>query len=261
MSGAATHSLATSVTLNGGLGFIGFTGLPSIMDRELRTACQIFTSSGTPVSTDPLPIGIGIIAISGHPQAWSSIFALHKPAVVWLSFGTADQFSEWTRAIRAASASTKIWIQLGSVSAALEAAAACNPDALVLQGVDAGGHGHKDGASVVTLVPEVADALQEHDFSSIALLAAGGIMDGRGIAAAIALGADGVVMGTRFLGAEECALEPNVRREVFAAVDGGQSTVGSRIWDEVWGQSSWPEAYDGRCLRNTISDDSLELLF
>ncbi|KAK0367683.1 2-nitropropane dioxygenase [Colletotrichum limetticola] len=199
MSGVARHKLATSVTLNGGLGFIGFTGVPNIMDLELRKARDIIASSTTSLPfNDMLPIGIGIIAIGAQPQAWSSVFSEHKPALAWLSFGTADQFAEWAQVIREVSPATKIWIQLGT---------------------------------------------------------AGGIIDGRGIAAACMLGADGVVMGTRFLGAEECELESDVQREVFAAADGGQATVRSRIWDELWGRNPWPEMYDGRCLRNTMSDD------
>src|SRR5437763_563577 len=77
------------------------------------------------------------------------------------------------------------------------------PDVLVMQGLDAGGHGWEKGAGVISLVPEAVDALEENGFAHIHVLAAGGIVDGRGVAAALALGAEGVVMGTRFLGALE----------------------------------------------------------
>ncbi|KEZ40757.1 Dioxygenase [Scedosporium apiospermum] len=166
-----------------------------------------------------------------------------------------ERFALWAQGIRKASPDTKVWIQVGSVSTALEAAKMCHPDALVLQGIDAGGHGHEEGASIVTLLPEVADTLQDNGLDDIPLVAAGGIMDGRGTAAAITLGAAAVVMGTGFLGAEECDLEPEIRDVVFQASDGGQSTARSRVWDEVWGPNPWPETYNGRCLKNAIYEN------
>ncbi|GFF25309.1 nitronate monooxygenase [Aspergillus udagawae] len=150
---------------------------------------------------------------------------------------------------------TKIWVQVGSVAAALDAARACQPDALVVQGNDAGGHGHASGVSIISLIPEVCDVLHEHRMSQIPLIAAGGIVDGRGVAAAVMLGAAGVVLGTRFLAAEEKSLPGEYREAIINAVDGGVSTVRSRVFDEIWGSSPWPELYDGRSLRNATYAD------
>ena len=98
---------------------------------------------------------------------------------------------------------TKIWIQIGTVSDAVEVAHLCAPDVLVVQGADAGGHGLAQGAGIASLLPEVADALREVGKDFIPLVAAGGIVEGRGVAACIASGANTVVIGTRFLASRE----------------------------------------------------------
>ncbi|KAL7926088.1 2-nitropropane dioxygenase [Trichoderma austrokoningii] len=252
MSGVATSKLAVAVTLSGGLGQIGFTGSPVRLEAELKSAQAQLKDLMTNENLSVLPVGVGIIVIGSTPQRWLPIFAKSKPAVVWLSFGSAQQLKAWTEGIREATSSSKVWIQVGSVRAALEAAQSCRPDALVMQGSDAGGHGHAKGASVMTLVPEVADALKDNGLSQIPILAAGGIMDGRGVAAAITLGAEGAILGTRFIGAEEAAIDAEVRNEVLTASDGGESTVRSRVFDDVWGANPWPQLYDGRCLRGAV---------
>jgi nitronate monooxygenase len=272
MSGIATSALATAVTQSGGLGLIGFLDDPRRLERELRQAKSLLRSldrqpasgggsesqstSELAVGDDTIPIGVGIIILAMEgPSTYLPLLAQYKPAVVWLSFVESQDFRQWTDCIRQTSPSTKVWIQLGSVRCALEVAHSRRPDALVLQGSDAGGHGHARGSSIVTLVPEVADALSRAGIGSIPLIAAGGIMDGRGVAAALALGAAGMVMGTRFLGAVEADLPREYRDEVLAAWDGGESTVRSHVFDEMWGDNPWPEVYDGRCLRNRCYDD------
>ncbi|KAJ0426780.1 2-nitropropane dioxygenase [Aspergillus carlsbadensis] len=266
MSGIATSALAAAVTLSGGLGLIGFLDDPRRLDRELRQAKSLLqgmdiqqthdTQFDPESGTTSLPIGIGIIALAMNPSTLLPLLAKYKPALVWLSFGETHDFKAWTDNIRQTSPTTKIWIQLGRVRAALDAAQSCEPDALVLQGSDAGGHGHARGSSIVTLVPEVADTLSRAGMGDIPLIAAGGIMDGRGVAGALALGASGVVMGTRFLGAVEADLPRGYREEILGAVDGGEATVRSRVFDEIWGGGNpWPRVYDGRCLRNMCFED------
>ncbi|KAL5594647.1 uncharacterized protein BROUX77_007994 [Berkeleyomyces rouxiae] len=258
MSGVATSQLAVAVTQAGGLGQIGFTGDPALLDRELSSARRHLHPPPQPQSHDaeapqqPLPVGAGIIVFGASPEAFMPVLAQHAPAVVWLSFGSAAELQHWTASIRQHTPQSKVWIQLGSVRAALEAARLCKPDALVLQGSDAGGHGHAGGSSIVPLLPEVADALRAAGLPALPLVAAGGIMDGRGAAAALALGAAGVVMGTRFLGAAEASVPVRFRKLVLEAVDGGESTARSRAFDAMWGTNVWPETYDGRCLKNAM---------
>ncbi|GFF23816.1 nitronate monooxygenase [Aspergillus udagawae] len=256
MSGAAASDLAIAVTRAGGLGQIGFMDNRQMLSEHLKKAQHglqdMMKSLPNP---NILPIGVGIIVFGSPVDDWMSLFSLYKPAVVWLSFASTPEFTSWTRGIRRATPETKVWIQLGSVTAAVEVAEACRPDALVIQGSDAGGHGHQDGASIVSLIPEVADALRERTIYDIPLIAAGGIADGRGCAAALALGASGVVMGTRFLAARETRVPDIYRDAILHASDGASTTARSRIFDDIWGPNFWPMAYDGRCLRNKVYED------
>jgi len=251
MSGAATSKLAVAVTRAGGLGHIGFMDNMTALSNELNTAKhELQDLMATLPNPRQLPIGLGVIVFGSPIEAFMKIFATHQPAVAWLSFGSTGELREWTDGIRRASPETKVWIQLGSVRAALDVARACRPDVLVLQGCDAGGHGHQNGASILSLIPEVADTLQQNGLDDISLVAAGGIVDGRGCAAALALGASGVVMGTRFLAATETQISQVYRDAIFKASDGGETTARSRVFDEIWGPNFWPTGYDGRCLRN-----------
>ncbi|KAL4736268.1 2-nitropropane dioxygenase [Aspergillus similis] len=273
MSGIATSELAAAITRAGGLGLIGFLDQPHMLDIQLQQAKTLLhnekakldcatqaveTSADADVDMDILPVGVGVIVLGMSASSFLPLIAKHRPAIVWLSFGEAKDFKAWTEGIRATSPRTKVWVQVGTVGAALHSARACHPDALVLQGSDAGGHGHARGSSIIALIPEVSDVLLEDGFKGskrIPLIAAGGIMDGRGVAAAMTLGASGVVMGTRFLAACETYIPEEYRREILSASDGGESTVRSRVFDEMWFPSAWPEMYDGRCLRNACYDD------
>lgn len=256
MSGFAENELAVAVARGGGLGQIGFTGsVDSLREQLEQVKGKLPERSGKDESRAVLPVGVGFIVINGGPQTWLPTLSHYRPAMVWLSFGNGAEFQTWASAVRAASPETKVWVQVGSVDAALDAATACTPDALVLQGNDAGGHGHKNNASIVSLVPEVADSLKQRNISDVALIAAGGIADGRGAAGAVMLGAGGVVMGTRFLGATETVFEPKFRDAVLSAVDGGVSTVRSRVFDDIHGVNMWPDMYDGRCMRNAMYDN------
>ena len=162
-----------------------------------------------------------------------------------------QDFGEWARAIREASGNrTKIWIQVGTVREAMEALDAAAPDVLVMQGTDAGGHGLAQGASVISLVPEVCDALREAGADEVPVIAAGGITDGRGVAAALALGASGAVMGTRFLAAEEAGIANGWQKEIIRVRDGGITTSRSTLCDRLKGTVGWPQQYDGRAITN-----------
>ncbi|KAF2456695.1 Nitronate monooxygenase-domain-containing protein, partial [Lineolata rhizophorae] len=173
------------------------------------------------------------------------------------------QLAAWAAAIRAATrGATRIWVQVGTVREARVARAAAAPDVLVAQGQDAGGHGRYDAAGLAPLVPEVADALAGRSSSSRetqaqaqappppVLLAAGGIADGRGLAAALCLGAAGAALGTRFLAAREAAVAPGYRATVLAAADGGRVTRRSGVYDALRGVVGWPAAYGGRGVAN-----------
>ncbi|KAL9619602.1 MAG: hypothetical protein Q9160_005789 [Pyrenula sp. 1 TL-2023] len=260
----ARSPLAVAVTQAGGIGFIGTVAdIKGETAQELTKARDLLSASGhyPPNQTDNdndndndnadavLPIGVGFLPCLAALEDCIEVVRAHRPAVVWF-FAARElgDYAVWTRAMREVSPKSRVWVQVGSVAAAVEVAGACEPDVLVVQGIDAGGHAFEKGAGVISLVPEVGDALVERGGKrEIALVAAGGIVDGRGVAAACALGASGVVMGTRFLASEEVSLPHRRFRDVVLGTrDGGQNTVRAKVFDELMGVNVWPEVYDGR---------------
>lgn len=173
-----------------------------------------------------------------------------------------QSLTEWTQKAREATDSaSKIWIQIGSVAEAVAVCESCHPDVLVVQGTDAGGHGLNKGAGLVSLVPEVNDKLQELQKNSTIkalpqVIAAGGIADGRGVAAAFALGAEGIVMGTRYLASHEANIAQGYKGEVIRVNDGGQTTARSGVYDTLRGTTEWPEEYGGRGVVNQSYHDA-----
>ncbi|OMP88716.1 Nitronate monooxygenase [Diplodia seriata] len=279
MAGSAAPDLAAAVTNAGGIGFIGggvdMAQLGADMDKARSLLAPHIVASLSPSSSSPsdaddtssiLPIGVGILCFGAPLAAAADAIRQHRPAAAWLFAARGDDgnderygdYATWTAAIRAASPRTAVWIQIGSVGAALAAAtsSASPPDVLVAQGADAGGHGFERGAGIVSLVPEVGDALADAGVGGVAVVAAGGIAEGRGAAAALALGAGGVVMGTRFLASEEVGGPAYYGRRVVEARDGGVRTVRSKAFDEAReGGNVWPELYDGRGLVNRTYRD------
>ena len=118
-------------------------------------------------------------------------------------------------------------------------------DVVVAQGGEAGGHG-TGTRSTFTLVPEVADLIAERAPETL-VLAAGGIADGRGLAAALSLGADGAVVGTRLLASHEAPVHAEAHRRILASTS--DDTVRTTVLDIVRGRD-WAAPYDGRLLRN-----------
>jgi nitronate monooxygenase len=209
MFGTAFHNMATGVTKAGGLGMIGggFDFSPESkqivqLDSELSKAAELLSIKQGSV----LPVGVGFItflkSVIQLPDTVGPILAKWKVATVWLFAPEPSGPPAHAAIIPALKDLGKSWglkiiVQVGSVEAARQAVKN-GADIIVAQGVDAGGHQWAHGAGVISLVPEVHDMLRsEFKEREIALLGAGGIMDGRGVAAVMALGADGAVMGTR----------------------------------------------------------------
>lgn len=255
----ALAAMATEVSRAGGLGFFGAGSSASNLGEELEKAKRMVAGAQVLRDvTDVLPIGVGFLLWAGDKLLSEAIpvIAEYKPAAVWLfAPNDLDQFSQWTREVRRASeGKTKIWIQIGTVAEALEVTKSCNPDVLVVQGQDAGGHGLMEAAGLIPLIPEVDDAVAAlcsmENISKPALIAAGGIMDGRGAAAALALGAAGISMGTRYLTSPEANITKGYRDAVMAASDGGQNTARGKLYDHLRGTKDWPQHYGGRGVLN-----------
>ena len=196
MLGAATPALAVNVSGAGGVGFIAGNTKSDALDKALSEVAAIVKAEKSPIRCPPntLPIGVGFQNWNCDLKVASNAIAKYLPAVAWLFAPThTEDFRTWSQELRAASKNrTQIWIQVGSVREATEAVRLTKPDVLILQGTDAGGHGLAQSAGVVSLVPETLDALSTIGASDIPVLAAGGIVEGRGVAAALALGAQGV---------------------------------------------------------------------
>lgn len=249
MGGFAGGKLAAEVSLAGSIGFIGGAFDMDDVRVQLKTASDAFKSDSILSASKTLPVGVGFVTCLIKVEDVLPGIRDFKPAVVWLfAAKELDDNTTWAKAIREVSPDTMIWIQVGSVEAALYLAQHTKPDAICLQGIDAGGHGFEKGAGIISLVPEASDALAQAGFSHIPLLASGGIVDGRGVAAAVALGAAGVVMGTRFLASKEIRLHPQYQAAVLEAQDGGQSTTRSKVFDQLAGPNIWPSPYDGRSI-------------
>jgi nitronate monooxygenase len=161
-----------------------------------------------------------------------------RPAAVMLSFGDPSPFTG-----RIHEAGCKIICQVQTLAQAKQAAAA-GADVIIAQGRDAGGH---SGVTRGTMgfVPAVVDAV-----GSIPVVAAGGIADGRGLAAALTLGASGVSMGTRFTASRESLWDTAMKNATIAA--GGDETQQTRVFDVVRA-APWPTIYPGRALANAFS--------
>jgi nitronate monooxygenase len=252
MAGSATAPLAVAVTKAGGLGQIGSANDLKALDGHITSASKDLQRT----SEDLLPIGVGFLLFLVDIDEAMDVLAKHRPAVVWL-FAAKEigDYATWAVRAREASPQSMVWVQIGSVKDALRVGREARPDVLIVQGADAGGHGLARSAGLVTVLPEVRDALVEAGLGGVMVVGSGGVTDGRGVAAALALGADGVVMGTRFLAASETNLHPNWKAEILDASDGGQGTVKSMLFDELKGPSIWPEGYDGRGLANASSGD------
>ncbi len=248
----ALAPLAYAVSSAGGLGFVAAGTDVTDLKRELQTVAELVTQAPLPgSSSDLLPIGVGFINWGVEVETAMEALREHIPAAAWFFAPRQNKdLVAWTRRMREVSKGrTKIWIQIGTVADAIEIACSCNPDVLVVEGADAGGHGLAQGAGIVSLLPEVADSLRDMGRDSISLVAAGGIVEGRGAAACLALGGSGIVMGTRFLASKEAAIAKGYQDDVLRTIDGGKSTVRTSVYDTLRG-TEWPRNYNGRAIIN-----------
>ncbi|OAA60731.1 Aldolase-type TIM barrel [Cordyceps fumosorosea ARSEF 2679] len=273
MIGVACPKLAAEVSKAGGIGLISCLvnvseGSPELTKAhdDLAAVRQLLEPTYPASPYHPLPAGMGCItgheSVSQFVETVVPIIAAQKPAALWL-FAPDGNIRPHGRIIAAvrellpAEGRPRVFVQVGTVAAAREAVAD-GADVVVCQGVDAGGHQFRRGAGVVSLVPEVRRMLAE-EFAGreVALVAAGGIVDGKGVAAALALGADGVVMGTRFTVSDESVYPDFRKAQVLNATDGGFSTVKSPFNDQINNSKLWGPLYDGRAIVSEIHEGFL----
>jgi nitronate monooxygenase len=231
MAFAAGGRLAAAVSHAGGLGLIGGGyGDAGWLDGA-------FAEAGN------ARVGCGFITwkMAERPEVLDQVLA-RDPAALCLSFGDPAPFAP-----RIAESGVPLMAQVQTLRDA-QRAAECGARVIVAQGAEAGGHGERRGT--ITLVPEVADWLAGHA-PDVLLLAAGGIADGRGLAAALMLGADGVLVGSRLWASDEAQVSAAMTDAAIAAT--GDQTLRSTVMDAARGLR-WPDRYTARVLRNPVTD-------
>jgi nitronate monooxygenase len=225
MNQIAGGQLAAAVSNAGGLGLVGGGyGDPEWLQREL-TLVQGETDR---------PWGVGLITWHAS-RAVVDLALRYHPDAFLLSFGEVRLYAP---AIKAAGCT--LLCQVQDVEMAREAVAA-GADFIVAQGSEAGGHGAA-GHATFPLVPAVVDAV-----APVPVLAAGGISDGRGLAAALMLGAQGAMLGTRFAAATESLMPEQAKARLVTAR--AADTARTRVFDIIR-EYPWPQPFTGRAVRN-----------
>lgn len=224
MAWVAEYHLAAAVSEAGGIGLIGAGGAPASFVREQIQKTRELTDK---------PFGVNIMLMNPEADEIAKVVVEEGVQVVTTGAGNPGRhMAMWKEA------GVKVIPVVASVAMAkmMERAGA---DAVVAEGMESGGH--IGSATTMTLVPQVVDAV------SIPVIAAGGIADGRGFAAAMMLGAEAVQMGTRFIVAKESIVHENYKKKVIAAKD---------IDSEVTGLS---HGHPVRQLRNSMTREYLKL--
>lgn len=224
MAWVAEHHLAAAVSEAGGLGLIGAANAPAEWVREQIRAAKNLTDR---------PSGVNIMLMSPYADEVAQVVAEEHVRVVTTGAGSPEKYMErWKQS------GIRVIPVVASVALA-KRMERCGADAVVAEGCESGGHVGE--STTMALVPQVVDAVQ------IPVIAAGGIADGRGIAAAFMLGAKAVQMGTRFIATEEAKVHENYKNQVLRAKD---------IDTRVTGRST---GHPVRALRNEMTKRYLEL--
>lgn len=200
--------LASAVSNNGGLGLIGSGSMKPDLLREHIQKCRMETDK---------PFGVNVPLLRGDAKDLIDVLIEENVRIVFTSAGHPGKHIDLLKKNHAI-----VVHVVPSLKYALKAeSVGC--DAVVAEGVEAGGHNGIDEITTFCLIPQIVDKLK------IPVIAAGGITDGRGIAAAFALGAEGVQIGTRFAVTEESAAHPNYKRKVIEAKDNDTILVLKKI--------------------------------
>ena len=218
MAWVAEHNLAAAVSEAGGLGLIGGASAPGeVVREEIRKAKELTKK----------PFGVNVMLMSPHADDVAKVVVEEGVKVVTTGAGNPAKYM-------------KMWKEAGIIVIPVVASVALaklmergGADAVVAEGTESGGHIGE--ATTMTLVPQVVDAV------SIPVIAAGGIADGRGIAAAFMLGAEAVQIGTRFVVSKESIVHENYKQRIIKAKD---------IDSAVTGRS---HGHPVRCLRNQMT--------
>ena len=224
MAWVSEAHLAAAVSEGGGLGIIGAGHAPADWVREQIKKAKELTKK---------PFGVNVMLLSPFANDVIKVVLEEEVAVVTTGAGNPGKYVPMLQA-----AGTRVIPVVPSVALA-KRLEQTGVDAVIAEGMESGGHIGE--LTTMALVPQVVDAVQ------VPVIAAGGIGDGRGLAAVLALGAQGVQMGTRFVCASECTVHPQVKARIVKARD--RDTV-------VTGRST---GHPVRCIRNKLTRQFEEL--
>lgn len=224
MAWVAEHHLAAAVSEAGGLGLIGGANAPAEVVREEIRKARMLTNK---------PIGVNVMLLSPHAEEVAKVVVEEGIQVVTTGAGNPEKYMDMWKA-----AGVRVIPVVASVALA-KRMERYGADAVVAEGCESGGHIGEQ--TTMTLVPQVADAV------SIPVIAAGGIGDGRGVAAVFMLGAQAVQIGTRFVVAKESIVHDNYKQRILKAKD---------IDSAVTGRS---HGHPVRCLRNQMTREYVKL--
>lgn len=220
----ADARLAKAVNAAGGFGILGGGyGQERWLEREMNL-----------LADSPLAVGFIAWSLARQPRLLDVVLE-RRPKAVMLSFGDPSPFIEQIKRSGALSI-----CQVQSVALAKDAVHK-GADIIVAQGTEGGGHG--GSCSTFPLLPAIVDATNDR----VPVVAAGGVADGRGLAAALALGAHGVLVGTRFYASEEAAGHPAAKDRIVAV--GGDETARGILFD-ISRRNVWPAPFTGRVIIN-----------
>jgi len=224
MAWVAEYHLAGAVSEAGGLGLIGAASAPADWVRDQIRSVRKLTKK---------PFGVNIMLMSPYADEVAKVIVEEQVPIVTTGAGSPEKYM-------------KMWKEAGVKVIHVVASAAlakrmerCGADAVVAEGCEAGGHIGE--STTMVLVPQIVDAV------GIPVIAAGGIADGRGMAAAFMLGASGVQMGTHFVVTDECQVHENYKEKIIKAKD-----IDTRVTGRTTG-------HPVRALRNDMTRRYLEL--
>ena len=224
MAWVAEHHLAAAVSEAGGLGIIGVANAPADWVREQIHKVRELTKK---------PFGVNVMLMSPYAEEVAKVIAEEKVPVVTTGAGNPEKYMELWK-----SAGTKV-IPVVASTALAKRMERCGADAVIAEGCESGGHVGE--TTTMALVPQVVDAVEK-----IPVIAAGGIGDGRGIAAAFMLGAKGVQMGTAFVATKESQVHENYKQCIIKAKD-----IDTRVTGRTTG-------HPVRALRNQMTKEYLK---
>ncbi len=237
MAWIADGKLAAAVSNGGGLGIIAAGNAPGDYVRQQIQVAKSITSK---------PIGVNIMLLSPFADEVAKVVIEEKVDVVTTGAGNPSKYiKEWLAAdikvipVVASVAMAKLMTRLGA-------------SALIAEGGESGGHVGE--LTTMVLVPQICDA------TTLPVIAAGGIADGRGMAAAFMLGACGVQMGTRFLSAEECNIHPTYKEKILKATDLCTMVTGKRLGHPVRSLRTQFAREYSKAEYGGVSDEELEAL-